>query len=93
MPTVAAVAGCLASRPLRLPPLAEGCTFGLCYDVVLCIDTREQFTSNRDTQTRGLGAQVDALRNLGIRAETRALGVADAMWIARHRYAGGRGGA
>jgi len=65
------------------PPLPKGKKFLDEYDVVLLIDTREQFQgTDRDGS---LARHVERLQSMGILAEIRGLSIGDALWIAREK--------
>lgn len=65
------------------PPLPKGKQFLDLYDVVLLVDTREQFQgADRDGS---LARHVGRIQSMGILAEIRGLSIGDALWIAREK--------
>ena len=75
----------------RRPPLARGERFRDVYDVVLLIDSREQFSRvSGGAYDTGRGGMLARLHTLDVRAvEERQIPVGDALWVARRKGHGG----
>jgi crossover junction endonuclease MUS81 len=88
----------VVARDIRLPPLRAGERFVEAYEVVLVMDTREQFMRSltpegqQAVQARTQRLQLavsNAVARAGgavpCRAESRRLHIGDTLWLARHR--------
>jgi len=89
----------VAARDVRLPPLRPGERFVDAYEVVLVMDTREQFMRSLtpegqqavEVRTQALRLAVsNAVARFGCavpcRAESRRLHIGDTLWLARPRH-------
>ena len=77
-----------AEHDVRLPPLPPGVAFGTEFDIVLLVDTREQFSHGAlGGRARCLEEGIARLKQRGVRVEDRGLAIGDALWVARLRRA------
>ena len=80
---------------IRCPPLPRGSrSFSEAFDLVLVLDTREQYEGGRGgagAASARTDAALAALAAAGTRVEKRQLPAGDALWLARPKPRGGQG--
>ena len=73
----------LGESATKAPPLSKGSAFLDEYDVVLLVDTRERFHGRGNDAS--LAHHLERIKGQGVLAETRGLGIGDALWVAREK--------
>ncbi|KAL0029639.1 hypothetical protein WJX79_009994 [Trebouxia sp. C0005] len=77
--------GILEETDIRLPPLPSGACFRDEYELMLIIDSREQYSNAGKDRADGLAAKIQVIRDRGVSVDIRALQQGDVLWIAHSR--------
>lgn len=78
--------GNMEETDIRLPPLPPGACFSEEYEVVLILDSREQYSNVGKNRIESLSAHLQMVRSHYANVEVRELKVGDVVWIARSRH-------
>ncbi|KAL0033716.1 hypothetical protein WJX77_002280 [Trebouxia sp. C0004] len=77
--------GSLEETDIRLPPLSPGACFRDEYELMLIIDSREQYSNTGKDRADGLAGKIQVIRDRGISVDIRMLEQGDVLWIAHSR--------